>query len=64
MMSHGYKLKAQECHQTKKVNKAEELAFLSTNIGYTDSIQINVKSVQHSLALKASLQLKMHNTEH
>jgi hypothetical protein len=33
MMSPGGKLKALECHPTKKVNKAEELTYLSTNIG-------------------------------
>jgi hypothetical protein len=32
MMSPGGKLKALECHPTKKVNKAEEPTYLSTNI--------------------------------
>jgi hypothetical protein len=31
-MSSGGKLTAPACHTTKKVNKAEELAYLSTNI--------------------------------
>jgi hypothetical protein len=31
------KLTALACHQTKKVNKAEELTYLSTNIGTLDS---------------------------
>jgi hypothetical protein len=33
MMSPGGKLTALAYHQTKKVNKAEELTYLSTNIG-------------------------------
>jgi hypothetical protein len=32
MTSPGIKLAAQACHPTKKVNKAEELNYLSTNI--------------------------------
>ncbi len=32
MMSPGSKLTALGCHPTKKVNKAEELTYLSTNI--------------------------------
>jgi hypothetical protein len=32
MMSLGAKLTALVCHPTKKVNKAEELPYLSTNI--------------------------------
>ncbi len=32
MMSPGGKLIALTCHLTKKVNKAEELTYLSTNI--------------------------------
>jgi hypothetical protein len=31
MTSPGGKLKAPACHPTKKVNKAEELTYLSTN---------------------------------
>jgi hypothetical protein len=33
MMSPKGKLTALACHPTKKVNKAEELAYLSINIG-------------------------------
>jgi hypothetical protein len=44
-MLHGEKLKAQACHPTKKVNTGKEIAHLSTNIDYTESFQINVKSV-------------------
>jgi hypothetical protein len=33
-MSHGGKLTTLACHLTKKVNQAEELTYLSTNIGY------------------------------
>jgi hypothetical protein len=32
MMSLGGKLTALACHSTKRVNKAEELTYLSTNI--------------------------------
>jgi hypothetical protein len=32
MMSSGGKITALACHPTKKVNKAEELAYLFTNI--------------------------------
>jgi hypothetical protein len=32
MTSPGGKLTALACHQSKKVNKAEELTYLSTNI--------------------------------
>jgi hypothetical protein len=32
MPSLGGKVTAPECHPTKKVNKAEELTYLSTNI--------------------------------
>jgi len=32
MTSHGGKLTALACHPTKKVNKAEELTYLSINI--------------------------------
>jgi len=35
MASTGGKLPGVECHSTKKVNKAEELTYLSTNIGIT-----------------------------
>ncbi len=34
MMSPGGKLKALACHLPKKVNKAEALIYLSTNIAY------------------------------
>ncbi len=32
VMSHREKLTAEKCHMTKKVNKAEELTYLSINI--------------------------------
>jgi hypothetical protein len=32
MMSYGGKLTALACHPTKRVNKAEELTYLSTKI--------------------------------
>jgi hypothetical protein len=35
MTSFGGKLTALACHPTKKVNKAEELTYLYTNIGIT-----------------------------
>ncbi len=35
MASPGGKLTALLCHPTKKVNKAEELTYLSTNIAHT-----------------------------
>jgi hypothetical protein len=35
MASTGGKLTALECHSAKKVNKAEELTYLSTNVGIT-----------------------------
>jgi hypothetical protein len=34
MASLGGKLTALECHPTKRVNKAEELNYVSTNIRY------------------------------
>jgi hypothetical protein len=34
MMSLGDKLTALACHPTKRVNKAEELIYLSTNIDF------------------------------
>ncbi len=37
MMSLGGKLKALPHHRTKKVNKADELTYLSTNIGCYDT---------------------------
>jgi len=33
--SPGGKLTALACHPTKRVNKAEELTYLSTNIGFS-----------------------------
>jgi len=33
VMSHGVKLTELACHLAKRVNNAEELAYLSTNIG-------------------------------
>jgi hypothetical protein len=38
MTSPGGKLTALACHPTKKVNKAEELTYLSTNIDLITSI--------------------------
>jgi len=45
IMSPGGNLTALSCHPTKKVNKAEELTYLSTNIA---SI-INILDLLHSL---------------
>jgi hypothetical protein len=39
MMSHGGKLTALVCHLTKKINKVEELTYLSTNIAFCQSNQ-------------------------
>jgi hypothetical protein len=42
MMSPGGTLTAQACNLTKKVNKAEELTYLSTNIDLTPVITAGV----------------------
>jgi len=34
MMSPGFKLTALACHPNKKVNKAEDLTYFSTNTGF------------------------------
>jgi hypothetical protein len=40
MMSLRAKLTTLACHPTKRVNKAEELTYLSTNIGTTQFLTI------------------------
>jgi hypothetical protein len=40
MMSPRVKLTSPACHPTKRVNKAEELTYLSTNIGTTQFLTI------------------------
>jgi hypothetical protein len=39
MTSPGGKLKALACHTSKKVNKAKELTYLSTNIDHIRSLK-------------------------
>jgi hypothetical protein len=48
MMSPGGKLKALKCHPTKKVNKAEELTYLLTNIGNTTHYKCNAMTAHTS----------------
>jgi hypothetical protein len=51
-MSHRGTLTALTCHLTKKVNKAEELTYLSTNIASEgEEILDTTRNAMHSLVL-------------
>jgi hypothetical protein len=50
MTSIGGKLIALACHPTKKVNKAEEITYLYTNIGVNYSF-ITFQSLRHQVSM-------------
>jgi len=55
MMSPGGKLTAQACHPTKKVNKAVELTYLSSNWSSPDGVSTKTRFVFNHRYLKRKL---------
>jgi len=51
MTSPGGKLTALACHPTKKVNKAEQLTYLSTNIAFATNIRHGLKGLPGTKSL-------------